>query len=189
MRNHRLDGRSLKMEVRPNRSPSSRARLLELTSPLGLPPQYASPSAAARSGTGSHSFNAPIAGANAAVEEPSTRPGPTPRTTRKIRPMKAERAAAKLAAAVAAGTATPDEVAAHGAAVAAAAEHATSDGGAGAGDRKRSAPAEGGERRARPAKLAKWEQSGRQAPGAALAMAKRENVGIVESQGKKVVFD
>jgi hypothetical protein len=102
--------------------------------------------------------------------------------------MKAERAAAKLAAAVAAGTATADEVASHEKAVAAAAEHASSGGAP--GDRKRSAPNEGGERRAgRPAKLAKWEQSGRQAPGAALAMAKRENVGIVESQGKKVVFD
>lgn len=165
------------------------ACLQPLTCTFSTSLQYASPSAAARSGTGSHSFNAPIAGADGgAEEEVSTRPGPTPRTTRKIRPMKAERAAAKLAASVAAGTATPDEVAAHGAAVAAAAEHAAA-GGVPGGDRKRSAPAEGGERRARPAKLAKWEQSGRQAPGAALAMAKRENVGIVESQGKKVVFD
>lgn len=34
----------------------------------------------------------------------------------------------------------------------------------------------------------KWEASGRPRPGAALAMAKREKVGIVESQGKKIVF-
>ncbi|TYJ53345.1 hypothetical protein B9479_006004 [Cryptococcus floricola] len=35
----------------------------------------------------------------------------------------------------------------------------------------------------------KWEASGRQRPGAALAMAKRENVGIVEGSGTKVTFD
>lgn len=34
----------------------------------------------------------------------------------------------------------------------------------------------------------KWEATGRPRPGAALAMAKREKVGIVESQGKKIVF-
>lgn len=110
-------------------------------------------------------------------------PGPTPRTTRKVRPMKAERAAAKLAKAVEDGSATPEQIAAHAAAAAA---------GGGGGDRKRSAEggaAGGDERRARPAKMAKWEQSGRQAPGAALAMAKRAATGIVESKGTKVTFD
>jgi len=34
----------------------------------------------------------------------------------------------------------------------------------------------------------KWEVAGRPRPGAALAMAKRENVSIVESQGKKITF-
>lgn len=120
-----------------------------------------------------------------AVEEETTTtttPGPTPRTTRKVRPMKAERAAAKLAKAVEDGSATPEQIAAHAAAAA----------GGGGGDRKRSAEggaAGGDERRARPAKMAKWEQSGRQAPGAALAMAKRAATGIVESKGTKVTFD
>lgn len=146
--------------------------------------QYASASAVARSGTGSHSFNAPIVGSEAVEEETTTTtPGPTPRTTRKVRPMKAERAAAKLAKAVEDGSATPEQIAAHAAAAA---------GGGGGGDRKRSAEggaAGGDERRARPAKMAKWEQSGRQAPGAALAMAKRAATGIVESKGTKVTFD
>jgi hypothetical protein len=35
----------------------------------------------------------------------------------------------------------------------------------------------------------KWEKAGRQAPGAALAMAKREKVGIVASEGNKIKFD
>ena len=35
----------------------------------------------------------------------------------------------------------------------------------------------------------KWEATGRPRPGAALAMAKREKVGIVEAQGAKIVFD
>lgn len=35
----------------------------------------------------------------------------------------------------------------------------------------------------------KWEAAGRPRPGAALAMAKREKVGIVEGQGEKIVFD
>lgn len=35
----------------------------------------------------------------------------------------------------------------------------------------------------------KWEASGRPRPGAALAMAQREKVGIVESQGNKITFD
>ncbi|WVW80793.1 hypothetical protein I302_102780 [Kwoniella bestiolae CBS 10118] len=35
----------------------------------------------------------------------------------------------------------------------------------------------------------KWEVTGRPRPGAALAMAKRENVGIVEGEGKKITFD
>ncbi|WVO17509.1 hypothetical protein L204_105202 [Cryptococcus depauperatus] len=35
----------------------------------------------------------------------------------------------------------------------------------------------------------KWEVSGRPRPGAALAMAKREQVGIVEATGTKVTFD
>ncbi|KAL7422841.1 Nucleolar protein 13 [Cryptotrichosporon argae] len=35
----------------------------------------------------------------------------------------------------------------------------------------------------------KWESTGRPRPGAALAMAKREKVGIVESSGSKIVFD
>jgi hypothetical protein len=34
----------------------------------------------------------------------------------------------------------------------------------------------------------KWEVAGRPRPGAALAMAKRENVSIVVSQGKKITF-
>ena len=35
----------------------------------------------------------------------------------------------------------------------------------------------------------KWEAAGRPRPGAALAMAKREKVGIVEGHGQKIVFD
>lgn len=35
----------------------------------------------------------------------------------------------------------------------------------------------------------KWESTGRPRPGAALAMAQREKVGIVESAGTKVTFD
>ncbi|WRT70733.1 uncharacterized protein IL334_007731 [Kwoniella shivajii] len=35
----------------------------------------------------------------------------------------------------------------------------------------------------------KWEVSGRTAPGAALAMAKRQNVGILEGAGEKITFD
>lgn len=35
----------------------------------------------------------------------------------------------------------------------------------------------------------KWEAAGRPRPGAALAMAKREKVAIVEGQGNKIVFD
>ena len=35
----------------------------------------------------------------------------------------------------------------------------------------------------------KWEAAGRPRPGAALAMAKREKVGIVEAQGNKITFD
>lgn len=35
----------------------------------------------------------------------------------------------------------------------------------------------------------KWEAAGRKAPGAALAAAKREKVGIVEATGSKIVFD
>ncbi|OCF33678.1 RNA-binding protein rnp24 [Kwoniella heveanensis BCC8398] len=35
----------------------------------------------------------------------------------------------------------------------------------------------------------KWEVTGRPRPGAALAMAKRENVAIVEGAGKKITFD
>lgn len=35
----------------------------------------------------------------------------------------------------------------------------------------------------------KWEAAGRPRPGAALAMAKREKVGIVEATGTKVTFD
>ena len=35
----------------------------------------------------------------------------------------------------------------------------------------------------------KWETSGRPRPGAALAMAKRENVAIVAPQGQKISFD
>ncbi|WWC92349.1 uncharacterized protein L201_007304 [Kwoniella dendrophila CBS 6074] len=35
----------------------------------------------------------------------------------------------------------------------------------------------------------KWEVTGRPRPGAALAMAKRENVGIVEGEGQKITFD
>lgn len=35
----------------------------------------------------------------------------------------------------------------------------------------------------------KWEAAGRKAPGAALAAAKREKMGIVEGTGTKVVFD
>jgi hypothetical protein len=35
----------------------------------------------------------------------------------------------------------------------------------------------------------KWEAAGRTAPGAALAAAKREKVGIVEGTGSKIVFD
>lgn len=48
-------------------------------------------------------------------------------------------------------------------------------------------------RAARPAKTdtrgKKWEATGRPRPGAALAMAKREKVGIVEGEGQKIVFD
>lgn len=83
--------------------------------------------------------------------------------------MKSERAALKAAAAAAAGTDVPE----------------------GEDGRKRKGDEEGEEvvRPKRPAKMAKWEKAGRQRPGAALAMAKRENVGIVESQGTKVTFD
>lgn len=35
----------------------------------------------------------------------------------------------------------------------------------------------------------KWEAAGRKAPGAALAAAKREKVGIVEGTGSKITFD
>lgn len=35
----------------------------------------------------------------------------------------------------------------------------------------------------------KWEAAGRPRPGAALAMAKREKVGIIEGKGEKIVFD
>ncbi|ORX40994.1 hypothetical protein BD324DRAFT_678396 [Kockovaella imperatae] len=35
----------------------------------------------------------------------------------------------------------------------------------------------------------KWEATGRPKPGAALAMAKREKVGIVEAKGEKITFD
>lgn len=35
----------------------------------------------------------------------------------------------------------------------------------------------------------KWESAGRTAPGAALAAAKREKVGIVEGTGSKITFD
>ncbi|ORY31218.1 hypothetical protein BCR39DRAFT_526969 [Naematelia encephala] len=35
----------------------------------------------------------------------------------------------------------------------------------------------------------KWEATGRPRPGAALAMAKREKVGIVEGKGEKITFD
>ena len=54
-------------------------------------------------------------------------------------------------------------------------------GGRGGDDRK--------ERGGRDRKMAKWEQAGRQRPGAALALAKRAPVGIVASEGKKVTFD
>lgn len=46
---------------------------------------------------------------------------------------------------------------------------------------------QGGERRDKRGK--KWETSGRPRPGAALAMAKREKVGIVAGQGQKISFD
>lgn len=53
---------------------------------------------------------------------------------------------------------------------------------------------EEGERRREPSdkrdkRGKKWESTGRPRPGAALAMAKRENVGIVESSGSKITFD
>ena len=35
----------------------------------------------------------------------------------------------------------------------------------------------------------KWQATGRPRPGAALAMAKREKVGIVKAEGAKIVFD
>ena len=35
----------------------------------------------------------------------------------------------------------------------------------------------------------RWEATGRPRPGAALAMAKREKVGIVKAEGAKIVFD
>ncbi len=35
----------------------------------------------------------------------------------------------------------------------------------------------------------KWEAAGRPRPGATLAMAKREKVGIIEGKGEKIVFD
>lgn len=35
----------------------------------------------------------------------------------------------------------------------------------------------------------RWEATGRPRPGAALAMAKREKVGIVKGEGEKIVFD
>lgn len=35
----------------------------------------------------------------------------------------------------------------------------------------------------------KWQAAGRPRPGAALAMAKRERVGIVPGEGKKISFD
>lgn len=47
---------------------------------------------------------------------------------------------------------------------------------------------EAGDRSNRGMKGQKWKQTGRPRPGAALAMAKRENIAIVEGQGKKIVF-
>lgn len=57
-------------------------------------------------------------------------------------------------------------------------------GGGGGDDEPRREPSDKRDKRGK-----KWESTGRPRPGAALAMAKREKVGIVESAGTKVTFD
>lgn len=59
-----------------------------------------------------------------------------------------------------------------------------SGGGDDGGEERRHEPSDKRDKRGK-----KWESTGRPRPGAALAMAKRENVGIVESAGSKITFD
>lgn len=62
------------------------------------------------------------------------------------------------------------------------ARYFTTEGEGAAGEGAAAAPS--GDKRGK-----KWEATGRPRPGAALAMAQREKVGIVESQGNKITFD
>jgi NAD/NADP transhydrogenase beta subunit len=55
------------------------------------------------------------------------------------------------------------------------------------GDEAAARPLKSGDRKDQRGK--KWEAAGRARPGAALAMAKREKVGIVPGQGTKISFD
>ncbi|KAK8850560.1 hypothetical protein IAR55_004478 [Kwoniella newhampshirensis] len=61
--------------------------------------------------------------------------------------------------------------------------HHSVEGGDEEGERERKPKREGDQRGK------KWEATGRPRPGAALAMAKRENVAIVEGSGQKITFD
>lgn len=177
MRNHKLDGRALTLE-------------------------YASPSSAARSGSGTQTFNTPITeeDPNADPNAPpvKVRPPPTPKSSLKPpRLQKKERAAAREAAGLppsvpvdAPNNPMPPPRNFGGERLKAKRGREGEDEG---GERaQRGERREGGgerEEKRRGGKMAKWEIAGRARPGAALAMAKRAPTGIVASEGKKVVFD
>lgn len=63
------------------------------------------------------------------------------------------------------------------------------EGTAGEGQGEGAGAAAGGSGGRKDVRGKKWEATGRPRPGAALAMAQREKVGIVESQGNKITFD
>jgi hypothetical protein len=163
--------------------------------------QYASASAAARSGTGTQTFNTPIVDGEDAPADGKVRPAPTPRTTKKVRLMKKERIAAREAAGLpptipvdAPNNPIPPPRNYGGERLKAKRSRGDMEDGAdgekeGEDRPPREERAAGGEREKKKGKMAKWEAAGRAAPGAALAAAKRESQAIVQSQGKKMTFD
>lgn len=128
------------------------------------------------------------------------RPPPTPKTTKKVRLMKKERIAARIAAGLpptvpvdAPNNPIPPPRNFGGERLKAKRSRGENEDGAGAEGGRDEGSRPGREREDREperkkGKMAKWEQAGRTRPGAALAMAKRESTAIVPSEGKKVVF-
>ncbi|KAL7416185.1 hypothetical protein BDY24DRAFT_413086 [Mrakia frigida] len=179
MRNHKLDGRALTLE-------------------------YASPSSAARSGSGTQTFNTPIVeeDPNADPNAPpvKVRPPPTPKSSLKPpRLQKKERAAAREAAGLppsvpvdAPNNPMPPPRNFGGERLKAKrGREGEDEGGERAGGERaeRSERREGGgerEEKRRGGKMAKWEIAGRARPGAALAMAKRAPTGITTPTSHRI---